>query len=149
MSTFTVAGSKIFVSAALPATMDSAGYAALIWAEVGELTDIGSVLGRAYNTATHAPIGSQQQTQKKASFTLSNAEFMCGWDEEDAGQIIINTGASSYDIYAFKLLKQDGTIRYFTAQVMQYVENNGTVDNIVQGAFTLLRQTDSITGTPA
>jgi hypothetical protein len=29
--------------------------------------------------------------------------------------------------------------------VMQYVENNGTVDNIVQGAFTLLRQTDSIT----
>jgi putative heme degradation protein len=146
MSTFTVAGSKIFVSATLPATMDSAGYAALTWSEVGELTDIGSVLGRAYNTATHAPIGKQQQTQKKASYTLSNADFMCGWDEQDAGQIIINAGASSYDIYAFKLLKQDGTIRYFTAQVMQYVENNGTVDNIVQGAFTLLRQTDSITG---
>jgi hypothetical protein len=146
MSTHTVAGSKIFVSAALPTTMDSTGFAALTWAEVGEVTDIGSVLGRAYNTATHAPIGAQQQTQKKASYTLSNAEFVCGWDEVDAGQIIIGAGANSYDIYSFKLLKQDGMIRYFTAQVMQFVENNGTVDNIVQGAFTLLRQTDSITG---
>ncbi len=144
MSTYTVAGSKIFVSAALPATQVASAFEALDWIEVGEITDIGSVTGRTYNTATHAPIGSPQQTQRKASYTLANAEFVCGWDEEDEGQILISTASNSNDVYAFKLEKQDTTTRYFTAQVMQFVENNGTVDNIVQGAFTLLRQTDTI-----
>ncbi len=144
MSTHTVAGSRIFVSAALPATQDAAGFEALTWVEIGEVTDIGSVLGRAYNTATHAPIGSPKQTQIKASYTLANAEFVCGWDEEDAGQELVSAASNSNDVYAFKVEKQDGTVRYFTAQVMQFVENNGTVDNVVQGAFTLLRQTDTI-----
>lgn len=148
MSTYTVAGSKIFVSAALPATQTATGFEALDWTEVGEITDIGSVLGRAYNTATHAPIGSPQQTQKKASYTLTNAEFVCGWDEEDAGQEIISVASNTNDIISFKVEKQDTTLRYFTAQVMQFVENNGTVDNIVQGAFTLLRQTDTIKAAP-
>lgn len=145
MSFTTVANTTLSVSAALPATNDAAGYAALTWTAVGELTDIGSVKGRTYNIATHAPVGSAQQTQKKASFTLPNADFVCAWDEDDAGQIIIEAGSKTNDIYSFKMVKQDGTIRYFTAQVMSFVENNGTVDNVVTGAFTLLRQTDTIT----
>ena len=143
----TVAGTVLSVSAALPATFDNAGYAALTWVPIGEMTDIGSVKGRAYNTSTHAPIGNPMQISKKASYTLPNGEFTVGWDEADAGQILIETAANSAAAtYAFKLLKQDGTIRYFTAQVMQFVENLGTVDNVVQGQFTLLRQTDTVTG---
>lgn len=145
----TVANTTVSISAALPATYDAAGYAALTWVPVGELTDIGSVLGREYNTSTHAPIGSAQQIEKKASYKLGNADFTCGWLEADAGQVLISTAASSNAIYAFKVIKQDGTIRYFTAQVMKFVENLGTVDNVVQGQFTLLRQTDTLSVTPA
>lgn len=145
MTTSTVANAVLSVSAALPATNTSAGFAALTWTAVGEITDIGSVKGRSYNVATHAPIGSAQQTQKKASYTLPNADFTMGWDEVDAGQIIVEAGANSNATYSFKLVKQDGKIRYFTAQVMSFVEKLGTVDNIVQGQLTLLRQTDTIT----
>jgi hypothetical protein len=147
MTTETVAGSVLSVSAALPSTFDATGYAALTWVAIGELTDIGAVKGRTYNTSTHAPIGVPMQISKKASYTLPNGEFTCGWDEADAGQILIETAANSASaVYAFKLTKQGGDIRYFTAQVMQFVENLGTVDNVVQGQFTLLRQTDTITG---
>lgn len=145
MTTETVAGSVLYVSAALPATNDAAGFAALTWAAVGELTNIGSVKGRSYNTSTHAPIGSAQQIQKKASYTLGNADMTVGWDDDDAGQVIIEAGANSNTaVYAFKLVKQGGAIRYFTAQVMNFVENMGSVDDVVQGQFTLLRQTDTI-----
>jgi hypothetical protein len=140
----TVAETTLHVSAAAPATYDAAGFAALTWTAVGELTDIGSVKGRSYNVSTHAPVGSAQQTQKKGSYTLPNADFSCAWDEDDAGQIIIDTGSKTNDTYSFKLTKQDGSIRYFTAPIMSFVENNGTVDDVVNGAFTLLRQTDSV-----
>lgn len=147
MSTETVAGSVLSVSATLPATFDNAGYAALTWTAVGEMTDIGAVRGRAYNTSTHAPIGVPLQVSKKASYTLPNGEFTVGWDDADAGQVLIETAANSASgVYAFKLAKAGGGVRYFTAQVMQFVENFGTVDNVVQGQFTLLRQTDTIIG---
>lgn len=144
MSFHTVAETTLSISSALPATYDAAGYAALTWVPIGELTDIGSVKGRTYNTTTHSPVGSAQQTQKKGSYTLPNADFVCAWDEDDAGQILIDTGSKNNNIYAFKMEKQDGAIRYFTAQVMSFVENLGTVDNVVAGSFSLLRQTDSV-----
>lgn len=140
----TVANTAVFISASLPGSQTSGAFAVLPWTKVGELTDIGSVLGREYNTASHSPIDSAQVTEKKASYKLGNADFTCGWDEADAGQIIVNAAANSNAIYSFKMVKQGGAIRYFTAQVMKMVENNGTVDNVVQGQFTLLRQTDTI-----
>lgn len=145
MTTETVATATLSVSATLPVTNDALGFAALTWVPIGELTDIGSVKGRSYNTSTHAPIASAQQIEKKASYKLGNADMTVGWDDDDAGQIVIETGANSNTAtYAFKLVKQGGAIRYFTAQVMSFVENLGSVDNVVQGQFTLLRQTDTI-----
>jgi hypothetical protein len=145
MTTETVSTAKLYVAAALPATNDVPGFAALTWVQIGELTDIGSVKGRAYNTSTHAPISSAQQIEKKASYKLGKADMVVGWDGADAGQTLIETAANSNTaVYSFKLVKQGGGIRYFTAQVMEFIENFGTVDNIVQGKFSLLRQTDTI-----
>jgi uncharacterized protein with FMN-binding domain len=144
MSFETVASTTVWISASLPGSQTAGAFAALPWTKIGEVTDVGTVLGREYNTATHAPVESAQQIEKKASYKLTNADFTCGWDEADAGQVIVNAAANSNAIYSIKVVKQSGAIRYFTAQVMKMVENNGTVDNVVQGQFTLLRQTDTI-----
>ncbi len=141
----TVAGSKLYVSAALPTAQTAVAFALLTWTEVGEITNIGGVKGREYSTSTLSTIGNAQTKEKKASYKLPNADFECGWVEDDAGQVLIEAGANSYDIYSFKLEKQDGAIRYFTAQVMKFLENNGGSDDAVKGNFTLLRQTDTIT----
>ena len=87
---------------------------------------------------------SAQQTQKKGSYTLPNADFVCAWDDDDEGQQVIDAKSKTNDIISFKVEKQDGAIRYFTAQVMSFIENFGTVDDVVTGAFTLLRQTDTV-----
>ena len=140
----TVANSSLWVAAASPLTFDAAGFAALTWIKVGEVTDMGTVNCREYNTSSHAPIDTALQVEKKASYKLGNAEFKLGWDESDAGQVIVNAASLNTTIPSFKVLKSNGAIRYFTAQVSKFVEELGSVDNVVQGALTLLRQTDTV-----
>lgn len=144
MPFLTVAGTTLSIAVNPPATHDAAGFAALSWVPVGELTDIPSVIGREYNVVTHSPVSSAQVIEKKGSYKLPQADAVCAWDEDDAGQILIKTASESNDIYSFKMVKQDGAIRYFTAQVSKFVEENGTVDNVVTGSFSLLRQTNTV-----
>jgi hypothetical protein len=144
MSHQTVAGSEIYICSALPADQLPATFAALAWVKIGEITDMGSVIGRAYNTSSHSPIDSAQVVEKKGSYRLEPAEFQCAWDDDDAGQNDVEDASKTNDVVSFKVKKQDGAIRYFTAQVSKFVENMGTVDNVVTGAFTLLRQTDTV-----
>lgn len=142
----TVAGQKLFVSAALPTAKTAVAYAALTWVEVGSITNVGSVKGRSYNTSTLSTVGDAMNRNKKASYSLPDAAFECAWVEDDAGQIIIEAGANSYNTYAFKVEKeQTSALRYFTAQVKEFIENNGTSDNNVLGNFVLLRQSDTVT----
>lgn len=140
----TVAGSSIWISAAAPATNTTAGFEALAWTKIGEVTNMGSVTGREYNTATHAPIDRAQQIEKKASYKLGSTEITVGWDEVDAGQILVEAASKDYSTPSFKVIKQNGAIRYFTAQVSKFVEENGAIDDNVTGVITLLRQTDTL-----
>ena len=140
----TVASTELFVCVSAPATNDATGFAALTWVKVGKITQIPSVLGREYKTSTLSTIDDAQDREKKGSFSLPNADFECAWIEDDAGQLIIAAAANNYTVPSFKVKKQNGALRYFTAQVMKFVENNGASNDAVKGAFTLLRQTDTI-----
>ena len=141
----TVAGTKLFISTAQPTADTAAAYAALTWIEVGQISSVGSVKGREYSLSTLSIVGDGQDREKKGNFKLPNSEFECAWAESDAGQILIEAASKNFTVPAFKVTKQDATkIRYFTAQVSKFVENNGTANDTVKGQFTLLRQTDSI-----
>ncbi|MGK5049607.1 hypothetical protein ACQ4WP_27480 [Janthinobacterium sp. GB4P2] len=141
----TVASTKLFVCATRPAEDTAAAYAALIWVEVGDITNMGGVKGREYSTSTLSTVSNAHDREKKGSYKLPNAEMECAWVEDDAGQIIIEAAANNYTIPAFKVEKQGGAVRYFTAQVSKFIENLGTSNDTVKGAFTLLRQSDTIT----
>ena len=67
MTVYTSAGSTLTISATIPSTFDSSGYAAVFTASpgpavVGEITDLGE-FGREYALVTHMPVGSRG-TQK-------------------------------------------------------------------------------------
>jgi len=145
----TIASTKLYVCASAPTVAEGAGAAAafalLTWVEVGQLTNIGSVEGREYSTATLSTIGDAQDREKKGSFKLPNAEFECAWAASDAGQIIVKAASKDYTVPSFKVLNQDASIDYFTAQVSKMVKNGGTSNDAVKGSMTLLRQTDTIT----
>lgn len=140
----TVAGTALFVCAAMPADNTAVAFAALSWIEVADITNVPSVLGREYSTSTISTVKNAHDREKKGSYKLPNADFECAWVEDDAGQIIVRGAANSNDILPFKVVKQGGGVRYFTAQVMKFLENNGASNDAVKGAITLLRQSDTI-----
>jgi hypothetical protein len=113
----TVASSQLFICASAPATNDAAGFAALTWTEVGSITNMGSVKGREYSTSTASTIGNAQDREKKGSYKLPPAEMECLWADDDDGQRMVEDAANDYSIPSFKVKKQNGKFRYFTAQV--------------------------------
>ena len=146
MSYETVAGSTLACSVSVPATYDAAGYGAtsMVYTAIGEITDLPGAAGRSYNTSEHAPLSSRLRQRKKASYTLADLVVQMAWDQSDAGQDLCRTAAEDDSILTFKLTKQSGAVRYFTAQVSEFIENMGTIDNVVQGQMTLLRQRDTV-----
>jgi hypothetical protein len=144
MSFETLAGASIAVSASTPATFDVAGYGALAYTTVGEVTDLGQGLGRTYNTVKHSPVATRQVIEKKASYELGTLDIMMAWDGADAGQVLLLANSIVDTPISLKITKQSGAIRYFQAQVSVFDENFGTVDTVVQAKCTLLLQKDVV-----
>lgn len=142
----TVAGATLACSVTPPSPDTTiAGFStAIVYTTIGEITDLPGAAGRRYNTTEHAPLASRKRNRKKGSYTLEDITVVMAWDQSDAGQDLCRTAANDDSVLTFKLTKQGGDIRYFTAQVSAFIENMGTVDNVVQGSMTLLRQTDTV-----
>ena len=142
MTVKTSAGSTIAISAATPATFNAAGYGALSFTSIGEITDIGE-FGRDYNLVTHNPLASRGTVKKKGSFNEGSMDLKMGLDTDDAGQILAKSASQSDNDYSFKVVTQIGDIYYYQAQVMSFKPNVGSVDNITQASMKLELTTNS------
>ena len=135
-SAFTSAGSKLYTSSVLPATYDAAGFGALTWTEVKEITDLGE-FGATYTLVTHNPLGSRITVKRKGSLNNGTLELKMARVVTDAGQAKLVTASGVDNSYSFKVVLQDGTIDYFTGQVMSYKTNVGSVDQITSAACSI------------
>jgi hypothetical protein len=142
MTVRTSAGSTIAISAATPATFDGAGYAALSFTSIGEVTDLGE-FGRDYALVTHNPLASRGTVKKKGSFNEGTMDLKVGLDTDDAGQILAKAASKSDNDYSFKVVTQIGDVYYFQAQVMSFKVNIGSVDNITRPQIKLELTTNS------
>ena len=140
----TAAGTTISVSAALPATHDAAGFVALTFTEVGEVTDAGDIPSRVYNEVTHSPLSQREVITLKGSYSQSPTTMVIGDDISDAGQVLLKAGAASDDCYSFKVEYQNGDIDYFTALVFQFSKNLGDNNTIVGRTLQLNTQNDVV-----
>lgn len=142
MSTRTSAGSTLKISAATPATFDAAGYNALTFNSVGEVTNFGE-FGRAYNLVTHNPVGSRGTVKKKGSFNEGSISLQLGLDTDDAGQVLLKAASLSDADYSFLITTQNGDKYFFQAQALSFKVNVGSVDQITAAAVTLELTTSS------
>lgn len=133
---FTSAGSVLAISAALPATVTPTGYAALTYTTIGEVTDAGAI-GRSYQTVNHNPLATRGTVKLKGSFDDGTMTVQAAYAPGDAGQALVETALDDDDFYSFRLTLQDGTIKYFQAQVMSAPVNVGSVDSITGTTFGL------------
>lgn len=144
MAVRTSAGTTIKLSAGTPATFNAAGYAALTWTTIGEVTDLGE-FGREFNLVTHNPLGSRGTVKKKGSFNEGSITLQLGLDTDDAGQILAKTAHLSDNDYSFEIATQNGDKYYFQAQVMSFKVGVGGVDQIT-GATIMLEITTNSAG---
>lgn len=140
----TVAGVSIAISASAPATFDSAGYTALTFTTIGEVTD-GGEHGRTYATVNHQPLDKRGVQKLKGSFNEGTKNLALAISPADAGQVLAKAALTSDASYYFKVTYQGGDIDYFPAKVMSFVKKIGTIDN-VRAATMGLEITTSATG---
>lgn len=142
MSKGTVAGTTIGISASLPATYDVAGYAALTYTDIGEITD-GGAHGRTYNEVTSNPIGTRSTMKYKGSYNEGTKTLQLDMDNQDAGQALLKTALNDDEDYAFEVAYPNGDKDYFIAKVMSFEKATAGVDSMRSATVTLSITTSS------
>ncbi len=136
MTVRTSAGTTIKVSASAPATFNAAGYNALTFTTVGEVTDLGE-FGREFTLVTHNPVGSRGTQKFKGSFNEGTINLSLGLDTDDAGQVLMKAASLADTAYSFEVTTQNGDSYFFQAIVMSFKVNVGSVDSITTATTTL------------
>ena len=144
----TSAGTTIGISAALPATYNQATFAALTYTEIGEVSDLGE-FGREYNIVKFNPLKDRRTVKRKGSFDDGTVQVQLAKAATDAGQILLKSAVNSDASHSVKIVLQDGTTFYFTAQVSSSTVNVGNVDQITSSTFKLEIDNDIIEVLPA
>lgn len=139
----TSAGTTIGISAALPATYNQATFAALTYTEIGEVSDLGE-FGREYNVVKFNPLKDRRTVKRKGSFDDGTVQVQLAKAATDAGQILLKSAVNSDASHSVKIVLQDGTTFYFTAQVSSSTVNVGNVDQITSSTFKLEIDNDII-----
>lgn len=126
----TVAGTILAVSIAAPATEDLAGFTALTYTPVAEVTDMGS-LGKTFTKVTHNPVADRKTYKYKGSYDNGALALKLAKAISDAGQKILRDASDEDENLSFKITLQDKKTMFFYGQVFSFVTNIGSVDNIL------------------
>jgi hypothetical protein len=135
----TSTGTKLSVVAAVPATFTEAGFDALTFVEVGEVTSIPE-FGPNVQVVTHEPLATGVTEKYKGFINYGSLALEAAYDDGDAGQGVMSdavTGATQNDEHSFKIEMQDGSVRYFTGKVFSYTENPGAANSMVACSMQL------------
>lgn len=139
----TTAGSSLAISATLPAAVTPTGYAAVTFTTINEITDLGAI-GRVYNIVTHNPVATRGTQKLKGSYNDGDMSVKMAYAPGDPGQALLLTALDDDDFYSFKLTLQDGTVKYFEAQVSSLPTEAGGVDTITGSTAALAIKSGTI-----
>ena len=136
MPIMTSAGSTLAIATGTPATNDGAGFTALTYVVVGEVTDIGE-FGREYATTTHSAVASRAVRKFKGSYNNGSIQIQMGRDTANAGQTAMRAALLSDADFSFRVTLQDASKIHFIGKVTAFKTSVGSVDQIT-GANTTI-----------
>ena len=137
MGVFTSTGVKLYVSAATPATFDAAGYEALTWTEVAEVTTIPEY-GPQAQVVTHEPLATGV-TEKFGGFINYGSVAVEGaFSPTDAGQIILRENALQPNTQiAVRIEYPDQQDDYTFGKCFSGTKNPGSANSMVGTSFSI------------
>ena len=133
MAVQTSTGVSFSVVAETPATPDVAGFEALTFVEVGEVTDVPEY-GASASVVEHMPLATGVVEKYKGFINFGSMSVSLGRDVDDAGQALLKaavTGAGKNVEHSFKIGFPDGSSEYATGKVFSYTTNPGSANSIV------------------
>ena len=137
---FTSAGTTLYISAGVPATIDAAGFGALTYTKVAEVTDLSSI-GPEIAVVEHTPIDSGVKYKLKTIKDNGTMSVKGARQTSDAGQILLSNAVGVYAPYAIKIVLQNGTIIFAQALISSYKTVIGTA-----GVVTTFESNFNISG---
>jgi len=132
MALYPVAGSRIYIG---PQTVDqtddfeASDFAGLSFVEIDGWQTMGSVGDTAALISTDL-INRGRTTKQKGTFNAGSMQNTFAIIAADAGQLALIAASKVRDNYAFKILLQDGSVRYFIGLVMSAQEAGGGANTI-------------------
>lgn len=141
---FSSAGSKVYLSAGVPATIDAAGFGALTYTEVRELTDIG-MIGPESAVILHNPVATNTTYKYKGTRNSGVVSLKGARAPSDPGQTLVIAGEASNLPYSMKIVLQDLTELYAQVLVMSYKTSVGSVSQITSFESNLEVSGDVVT----
>ena len=137
----TTAGTTFAVVSGIPATYDSAGFAALSWVSVGEVTNMGDI-GPEFTLVTYDAIGNRITKKLKGQVDMGSQSIEVGRDGTDAGQVIlkaaVTVGSASEDsVHSFRVTYKDASIEYYTGLPMSYSTSLGDANQVTSASIAI------------
>ena len=131
MSIESTLGTRLFVSATLPATQDAAGYEALTWTEVDEITGLGT-FGASAAEIAHNAINRGYTQYVKGQIDYGTLTVGMAGSKGDAGQAILKSGADGANVrlpHSVKILDASGDALYSYGPILshQYSYEGGAI----------------------
>ena len=127
-------GTVISVSAAQPATENQAGYEALTWSVVGEVTDVGESGGTAQITS-FTPVASGVVNKRKGSIDYGTMSLSIAKDVADAGQVLLKAGfdgVARNTVHSFLVAEPDsGDEAYFMGSISSFTTVRGDANAVI------------------
>jgi len=122
----TTIGTRLHISAGVPATENTTGLAALTWTQCGRVADIAE-RKEAFDKDSVQDLDTGLTMQVKTFMSPVEFAINLARDTDDAGQVLLR---SAYEdktgSYRFKITHADSTVQYFQGKVFEY--SDGALD---------------------
>lgn len=138
-SAVTFAGTTIGISAGVPATYDAAGFAALTYTDIGEISSAPGDGGKTFEDVTYTTLGDRATKHLKGTSDQPEETMEVVVDRTDAGQVLLKDALNSDNQYAFKVVYSNGEIDYFQALVMGNSGSGGDSNTVRMRTITFRR----------
>lgn len=142
-ATQTLVDSVISISAGIPASDNAAGYNALTFTAIGQVTNW-TPGGRLHTLTPSNPIGQRGTDFYKATYNNGTDNVVVNRDDDDAGQVIALTAEGSDANFSFQVVYQDGSLDFFQGKVASFITGAGDANALVTATLNLQRVTNTV-----
>jgi len=136
------AGTTFKISAGVPATFDSAGYAALSYTTVGEVLTFGEI-GAQWSVDGTKPVAIKGTKKIKTSRDPGSFTLGLALDTDDAGQVLMKAARDSTALYATLITTPEGDKYYCQVLVTAFKVSIGDQSQKKMASTTLEVSTSS------